>query len=754
MLENINTIAYQHLYSMLRRYLFLLILLTTFSSITRAQDVWLQNHFSPSSGCSLSTLETVTVLVNNNSGGIMPSNTIQVYYTVDGGAAVNQALSSNLTAGASWNFSFSQKANLSACGNHILKVWVSRPGDVNHLNDTLQWSVQNDCPIVPGTVTSDISVCQGANAGTLSLFGWSYGTITTWESSTNGGSTWTPIASTTTPSYAYTSVMQNTQYHVLIDGGYCPDATSGYATITIQTPPVPGSISGSDSLCENVANGLLTLSGNSAAPTQWEYSTNGGGTWTTFASALTTYNYSGLTSTTIYRVLVDGAICADAYSDTAMIYVDPVYPQTVLGGSDSLCITNATGFVSGTGTFGTVLNWESSIDNGATWNSLSNTAGSQGYTNLTQTTFYRMITEGGQCPDVISDTAIIYVQALPVAPSIGSSDTVCASSVVGILNMTGATTSVLNWDSSIDGGNTWTPITNTTTSYDYSGQSVTTIYRAQLDGELCPDYYSDTAIIKLDSAPVVGVLNQNGSVCEFKSQELHLVGSVADSLFWQYSTDNGTTWQTISDSDTTDYTTFGITQDVQFQVVAINGVCPQLPSNVVTLTMLSAPTANAGSDTAIYLGETVTLNGSGGITGIWLPGSTLSDSTITNPVATPGSTISYVYYVIDVAGCVGSDTVLITVMDPIQFNIRNVITMNNDNVNDMWNITGVEFFPMTAVKVFNQYGKLLYENGDYQNDWNGSFKGSRLPNGTYYYVVLKGGTEEEYKGTITLLGNE
>ncbi|MDF3028738.1 MAG: hypothetical protein K0S23_3045 [Fluviicola sp.] len=753
MIKNSNTIAYQHLHSMLRRYSFLLILLTTFSSITRAQDVWLQNHFSPNSGCSLSTLETVTVLVNNNSGVIMPSNTIQMYYSVDGGAAVNQPLSSNLTAGASWNFSFAVKANLSACGSHIVKVWLNRPGDVNQLNDTLQWSVQNDCPIVPGTVTSDITVCQGANAGTLSLFGWSYGTIIAWESSTNGGSTWSPIVNST-PSYAYNNVSQNTQYHVLIDGGYCPDDTSGYATITAQSPPVPGTISGSDSLCESVASGMLTLSGNSQSVLQWESSTNGGGSWTPIANTTTTHNYLNLTTTTIYRVLVDGLICADAYSDTAMIYVDPVYPPTVLAGSDSLCITNATGFVIATGSFGPVLNWEFSTDNGSTWGALSNTTGSQAYINLTQTTFYRMISEGGQCPDVVSDTAVIYVQALPVTPTLGLSDTVCATAVVGILNMTGSTTPVLNWESSTNGGSTWTTIANTGTSYDYSGQSVTTIYRVHLDGRLCPDYYTDTAIIQLDSAPVVGVLNQSGSVCESISEELHLLGSVADSLFWEYSSDNGATWQVIPNSDTIDYTTSPITQDIQFQVTALSGVCPPAISNVVNITMIPSPVADAGIDTAIYVGETVTLNGSGGITGIWMPGTTLSDSMIANPVATPVVTTPYVYYVIDISGCVGSDTVVITVMDPIQFNIRNVITMNNDDVNDTWNITGVEFFPMTAVKVFNQYGKLLYENDDYKNDWDGSYKGSALPNGTYYYVVLKGGTEEEYKGTITLLGNE
>lgn len=753
MLENSIAIAYQHLCPMLRRYLFLLILLTTFSSITRAQDVWLQNHFSPNSGCSLSTLETVTVLVNNNSGVIMPSNTIQVYYTVDGGAPVNQALSSNLTSGASWSFSFAVKADLSVCGSHIMKVWVTRAGDANQLNDTLQWTVQNDCPIVPGTVTSDITVCQGANAGTLSLSGWSYGTITSWLSSTNGGVSWTPIANTT-PSHAYNNVTQNTQYEVVIDGGYCPDDTSGYATITAQVPPVAGTISGSDSLCENMATGILNLSGNTQSVLQWEFSTNGGGTWTPIANTTTTNNYSGLTTTTIYRALVDGGICVDEYSDTAMIYVDPIYPPTVLTGSDSLCITNATGFVSATGAFGPVLNWEFSTDNGSTWNSVSNTTATQAYTNLTQTTYYRMFTEGGYCPDVISDTAIIYVQSLPVTPSIGLSDTVCASSVVGILNMTGSTTPILNWESSIDNGSNWVAIANTTTSYDYSGQSLTTIYRVLLDGLYCPDYYSDTAIIKLDSAPVIGVLNQNGSACEFTTEALNLVGSLADSLFWQYSLDNGVTWQTIPNSDTVDYTTFPITQDVQFQVTAINGVCTPVVSNAVTIVMLPSPVADAGIDTAIYVGESVALNGSGGITGIWMPGSTLSDSLIPNPVATPAATTSYVYYVIDGNGCVGNDTVLITVMDPIQFNIRNVITMNDDNVNDVWNITGVEFFPMTAVKVFNQYGKLLYENEDYKNEWDGSFNGSRLPNGTYYYVVLKGGTEEEYKGTITLLGNE
>jgi len=115
------------------------------SIIAYGQDVWLQNHFSPNSGFRLSNSETVTVLINNNSAVIMPSNTITVKYQVDNGAVVSQLLSSNLTAGASWNFSFNVKADLSAFGAHTIKVWVERPGDTNNLNNEFTWTVNNTC---------------------------------------------------------------------------------------------------------------------------------------------------------------------------------------------------------------------------------------------------------------------------------------------------------------------------------------------------------------------------------------------------------------------------------------------------------------------------------------------------------------------------------------------------------------------------------------------------------------------------------
>jgi len=66
---------------------------------------------------------------------------------------------------------------------------------------------------------------------------------------------------------------------------------------------------------------------------------------------------------------------------------------------------------------------------------------------------------------------------------------------------------------------------------------------------------------------------------------------------------------------------------------------------------------------------------------------------------------------------------------------------------DQWN----EYFEVGAdvvcgfkydVKIFNRWGALVYESKDYQNNWNGyTGKGSiggasRVPNGTYYYIVI------------------
>lgn len=63
---------------------------------------------------------------------------------------------------------------------------------------------------------------------------------------------------------------------------------------------------------------------------------------------------------------------------------------------------------------------------------------------------------------------------------------------------------------------------------------------------------------------------------------------------------------------------------------------------------------------------------------------------------------------------------------------------NRNGYNDKWIIIR-PFGTRIEVKVFNRWGNIVYENGDYKNDWDGrgqrNFAGDFIPEGTYFYIV-------------------
>ena len=68
---------------------------------------------------------------------------------------------------------------------------------------------------------------------------------------------------------------------------------------------------------------------------------------------------------------------------------------------------------------------------------------------------------------------------------------------------------------------------------------------------------------------------------------------------------------------------------------------------------------------------------------------------------------------------------------------------NGDGVNDLFVLQRVPAGVRVQIDIYNRWGTLVYQNGDYQNDWDGttsqgirtSGTGQNLPDGTYYYQV-------------------
>jgi len=64
---------------------------------------------------------------------------------------------------------------------------------------------------------------------------------------------------------------------------------------------------------------------------------------------------------------------------------------------------------------------------------------------------------------------------------------------------------------------------------------------------------------------------------------------------------------------------------------------------------------------------------------------------------------------------------------------RSGFSPNSDGVNDTWTITNIEFYPRSVVRVYNRWGSRVLEVTGYNNDWDGSFDGQALPDGTYFF---------------------
>ena len=103
------------------------------------------------------------------------------------------------------------------------------------------------------------------------------------------------------------------------------------------------------------------------------------------------------------------------------------------------------------------------------------------------------------------------------------------------------------------------------------------------------------------------------------------------------------------------------------------------------------------------------------------------------------------------AGCV--DTIQYgpyEIVDFDEFHAPNAFTPNGDGDNDTWVIDDLYFYPDNTLMVFNRWGKTVFEVQGYQNNWDGTWNGKPLPEGTYYYVIDLGEGFQTVKGFVTL----
>ena len=123
-----------------------------------------------------------------------------------------------------------------------------------------------------------------------------------------------------------------------------------------------------------------------------------------------------------------------------------------------------------------------------------------------------------------------------------------------------------------------------------------------------------------------------------------------------------------------------------YSVTSTVGFCTDTDS--ITINIVPAPIATAGADEEICIGESVQLDGGGGLTYSWSPPATLDDATSEDPLSTPASTTVYTVTVTDVTGCSASDDVTVTV-NPLPTILAGPDTLVCEGENIQMNASGL-----------------------------------------------------------------
>jgi gliding motility-associated-like protein len=384
---------------------------------------------------------------------------------------------------------------------------------------------------------------------------------------------------------------------------------------------------------------------------------------------------------------------------------------------------------------------------GATTVTLSiNTTGNFGAGN------YRCKISGTAVADVFTNTAVVTINSLPIAPT-ATGAAICGSGTL-ILNAAGGTAGQYRWYTLPTGGTAIAGQTNS--AYTTPVITGTTTYYVSINNGTCES--TRTSVIATINTPPAAPTATGNSACGPISISLNAAGGAAGQYRWYTLPTGGTA---IAGETNSIYQTPVISATTIYYVSINNGTC-ESTRTAATATILTTgcntipPTINPVPLTTIVAGK-ITLDL---VPLIVAPGVLdVNSITIVTPPSSGASasvgngilTIDYAGKVFtgiesitiracDVGGLCSAQTFTIEVAGDII--VYNAISPNNDKKNEILFIQYIDVIPgkeKNTVSIYNRWGSKVFEKKNYNNTtavFKGlSDSGDELPSGTYFYKI-------------------
>lgn len=243
-------------------------------------------------------------------------------------------------------------------------------------------------------------------------------------------------------------------------------------------------------------------------------------------------------------------------------------------------------------------------------------------------------TNSGGCSDTLVMPNFITIHPDPTAAFTVDQQVVCHPTTINYTDASTADTTITDWFWTFGDGNTST-LQNPSHVYAAPGTYTTTLVITNARG--C----SDTTSLDITVNPLPFAIPGNDTaLCIGDTIGLSASGGV--SYIW-------TPGNTMSDSTIATPLVFPTAETDYLLTVTDSNGCQD--TAIITVAVNPLPTPVLSPDREICIGQSANINAQGGISYSWTPGSTLSDSTISNPMAAPTSTTTYQVLITDANGC-------------------------------------------------------------------------------------------------------
>ncbi len=462
------------------------------------------------------------------------------------------------------------------------------------------------------------------SVGTVNVAGLESGA--TWEYSTNGGSTWTAGSGS---SFALTGdglksvVIRQTD----VAGNTSPASAAFAYTLDTTAAAAPGlalaSDTGSSSSDKTTSSGVVTVSGVEAGAT-WQYSTNGGSTWT--AGSGTSFTLTGDGAKAVVVRQTDAAGNTSAASGTFDFDLDTTSAAPTMAlasdtGSSSTDKYTSVGTVN-VGGLEAGATWQYSTNGGSTWIAGSGTsftltgAGAKSVVVRQTDAAGNVSAASGALAFTLDTAAVVPTLSLATDSGSSSSDEITNAGTVNVGGLEAGST----WQYSTNDGSTWTA--GSGTSFALSGDGAKSVVVRQTDkagntsaASASFDYTLDTTP---GAAPTVSLVADTGGSATDKVTKngTFNVGGIEVGSSWQFSTDGGASWTAGSGPSGTVAGDGAKSVLVQQIDVAGNVSASSTALDFTLDTVANAPTLSLSSDTGVSASDLITRTGIVNVSGL------------------------------------------------------------------------------------------------------------------------------------------